>query len=86
MKHHLRLALPPLATLTAHSRIAFALFDRHGRLLRSGEQNLEQLAAALPARQAYAILHPTDAVVATVDVPPLPASRLDAAVQARVNP
>ena len=85
MRHHLRIALPPLATLTPHSRLAFALFDRQRRLLRSGEQALEELSTALPTRQTYAILHPGDAVVAMADVPPLPASRLDAAVRARVE-
>lgn len=86
MRHHLRLALPPLATLAPHSPIAFALLDRHGRVLRSGELSLEKMATALPTRQAYGILHPDDAVVAVVEVPPLPTSRLDAAVRARVEP
>lgn len=86
MRQSLRIALPPLARLTPESDIAWALLDRHGRLLRSGEQRLEKLTTVLPVRQAAAILHPDDAVVATVEIPPLPAARLKAAVQARIEP
>lgn len=86
MKQSLRLALPPLSQLNAQSIIAFALLDRHGKVLRSGEQSLDKLAAALPSRQVQAILHPGDAVVATVELPPLPAGRLEAAILARVEP
>jgi len=86
MKPSLRLALPPLSQLSAQSVIPFALLDRHGKILRSGEQNLDQLAAVLPTRQVQAILHPGDAVVATVELPPLPAGRLETAILARVEP
>ncbi|MFA7668031.1 MAG: type II secretion system protein GspL [Burkholderiaceae bacterium] len=86
MKHHLRLALPPLADITPQSRMAYALFDRGGRLLRSGEQSLERLAATVPVDHVQAILHPGDAIVVVIDLPPLPARRLEAAVQASVEP
>lgn len=86
MKQHLRIALPPLASLTPQSPIAFALLDRGDRVIRSGEQPLEQLAAFVPAQHVLAILHPGDAVVVTVALPPLSAARMDAAVQGRVEP
>ncbi|MCI2809619.1 type II secretion system protein GspL [Eoetvoesiella caeni] len=86
MKSRLRLALPPLAEITPESIMAFALFDRDGRLLRSGELPLGQLAQAVPVDYVQAILHPGDAIAVTVQLPPLPAKRLDAAVQASVEP
>ena len=86
MKTRLRLALPPLAEITPDSIIAFALFDRADRLLRSGELPLKQLAEAVPVDYVQAILHPGDAIIVTIKLPPLPAKRLDAAVQASVEP
>ncbi len=86
MKHHVRIALPPLSELTADSLMVFAIFDRRQRLVRSGELKLDQLAAGLPLPSVYAILHPGDAVTVEVDVPPLPDSRMQAAVESRVEP
>lgn len=86
MKSRLRLALPPLVQITPKSIMAFALFDWNGVLLRSGELPLDQLAQAVPSEHVQAILHPGDAVVVSVNLPPLPAKRLDAAVQASVEP
>ncbi len=86
MKSRLRLALPPLARITPESMMAFGLFDRDDRLLRSGELTLEQLAQAVPVEHVQAILHPDDAIVATVTLPPLSAKRLEEAVQSSVEP
>ena len=86
MKTRLRLALPPLAAIGPESAVPFAVFDRADRLLRSGELPLAQLAAAVPADEAQAILHPDDAVVLAIELPPLPAKRLGEAVQASVEP
>ena len=86
MKSRLRLALPPLAQVTPESIMAFALFERSGRLLRSGELPLNQLAHAVPVEHVQVILHPGDAIVVTIDLPPLPAKRLDSAVQSSVEP
>lgn len=66
--------------------MAFALFDRNGVLLRSGELPLDQLAQAVNVEHVQAILHPGDAIVVTVNLPPLPVKRLSAAVQASVEP
>lgn len=86
MKSRLRLALPPLGRITPESIMAFALFDRNGVLLRSGELPLDQLAQAVPVENVQAILYPGDAIVVTVNLPPLPAKRLNAAVQGSVEP
>src|SRR5690606_30456779 len=86
MKARLRLALPPLTVLAPDSRIAFAVFDRSGTLLRSAELPLQELAAAVQADEVQAILHPDDAVRADIELPPLPAKRLEEAVQASVEP
>lgn len=86
MKPSLRIALPAFEQLTLQSGIAWALLDRQGRVLRSGEQRLESLAAVLPRRDVIAILHPSDTVVVAVDIPPLPAGRMTSAVQARIEP
>lgn len=81
MKNHLRLALPPLASLRPESTIAFALLDRNAAVLRSGELQLSQLSGAVPATGVQAILHPDDAVIVTLNVPALSGNRLDLAVQ-----
>ncbi|NYT83142.1 general secretion pathway protein GspL [Alcaligenaceae bacterium] len=86
MKSRLRLALPPLARITLQSEMAFALFDRGGRLLRSGALPLGELAGAVPLDDVQAILHHGDAIVVDIDLPPLPAKRLDDAVRARIEP
>lgn len=86
MKYCLRLSLPPLDRIRPDSPMAFALFDRHGRIVRSGELSLEQLSDAVPVDHVQAILHPQDATAVSVKLPPLPAKRLYEAVQASVEP
>lgn len=86
MKPQLRLALPPLASLTAATTIPFVLLDRNGRVARSGEMSPAQLSAIAPSGRAHAILQPGEAVVATIDLPPLPARRRHAAVLGQIEP
>lgn len=86
MKNHLRIALPPLAQLNPEYPVAFALFNARGKLLKSGIEPVQQLAARTATRHAQAILHPGDAVVAEIHLPPLPTRKRAAAVQARVEP
>ncbi|TEA80024.1 type II secretion system protein GspL [Allopusillimonas ginsengisoli] len=86
MKGHLRLSLPPLAEVTPQSITAFAVLDRTGRVLRSGELSLAQLADAAAGYPVYAILHPHDAIVVNTVLPPLTAKRLHDAVQNSVEP
>src|SRR5690606_11437773 len=86
MKSRLRLALPPLTLVAPDAVVAFALHDRNGQLLRSGQLPLNQIAQAMAVDQVQAILHPGDAIVVSLDIPPLPAKRLSAAVQSSVEP
>lgn len=86
MKSRLRLMLPPLAEMSPQSRIPWALLDRNGAVRRSGEVELQHLGHTVAARRVEAVLQPGDAIVIDVQLPPLPARRLDAAVQARVEP
>lgn len=86
MKQRLRVMLPPLAGLDTDTPVAWALIDRRGRVLRSGRHSLERLPGIMGLRRIEAILHPGDAVVTEVALPPLPSRHLDAAVQARVEP
>jgi len=86
MKQHLRLALPPLDQLNSASRISFVHIDRQGRIARAGELNATELAAQFAAVPVYAVLHPNDAVVTQVTVPPVSSQRLAAAVLGSVEP
>lgn len=86
MKSRLRLALPPLNLVAPDAVVAFALHDRNGQLLRSGQLPLDQITQAMPVDQVQAILHPGDAIVVTLNLPPLPTKRLSAAVQSSVEP
>jgi general secretion pathway protein L len=47
---------------------------------------LRDLAAQADAARVYAILHPEEAIVAGIKVPPVPAQRLDAAVAGTIEP
>ncbi|GAA4343182.1 hypothetical protein GCM10023144_45830 [Pigmentiphaga soli] len=86
MKTTLRLELPALHELGADSPVAFALLDRQHAVLRSGELPLAGIAAGLPPSRIEAILHPGDAILASVTVPPLPPHRMDAAVAGAIEP
>ncbi|MCC2595588.1 type II secretion system protein GspL [Pusillimonas sp. MFBS29] len=86
MKSRLRLALPPLTLVAPDAVVAFALLDRNGQILRSGQLPLDQIAQAMPADHVQAILHPGDAIVIDTVLPPLPAKRLAEAVQSSVEP
>ncbi|ANN69174.1 GspL/Epsl periplasmic domain-containing protein [Bordetella bronchialis] len=86
MKTALRLALPPLRDLSPDSMLPFALLDRDGRILRSGELPLSGLAGAVPPGRVEAILHPHDTVETRIALPPLRGPRLQAAAVALVEP
>lgn len=86
MRQHLRLALPPLGSLTSDTKLAFVLVDREGRAARAGELPLAQLGAQSGAEPVHAVLHGDDAIVASVAVPPVSSQRLKAAVVGTVEP
>lgn len=86
MRQHLRLALPPLERLTLETRLAFVLVDREGRAARAGELTALELGTQLGAHPVYAILHPSDAIVAQITVPPVSSQRLGDAVAGSIEP
>lgn len=86
MKQHLRLALPPLELLSTDTNLAFVLIDRHGRIARQGELPPVGLATQVGSHPVYAVLHPHDAIVAQVTVPPVSSQRLGAAVAGSIEP
>ncbi|GAA5235095.1 type II secretion system protein GspL [Verticiella sediminum] len=85
MKATLRLQLPRLAELAPQVPLRFALVQQ-GQAVRSGELTMAQLAATLPPVPAAAILHPADANLAAVVLPPLPAHRMASAVAGAAEP
>jgi len=86
MKTTLRLVLPRLRELNAHSMLRFALLDREQQILRRGELPLDELSAVLGPRSIQAILHPDDTVHVCVPVPPLTGARMESAMAAIVEP
>lgn len=86
MRQHLRLALPPLLSLTPDTSIAFVLVDREGHAARAGQLPLRELTAQVGSEPVHAILHPGDAIVAGIVVPPVSAQRLGAAVAGSIEP
>ncbi|MBV6274017.1 general secretion pathway protein GspL [Alcaligenaceae bacterium CGII-47] len=86
MGRHLRLALPPLSCLSADEQLAFAMIGRDGRLGRAGQLPLRELDGVAGNWPVWAILHPDDAIVTRLTVPPVSAKRLDAAVMGSIEP
>lgn len=78
-QHQLRIILPPLAELDANSLVAYVWLDRDGRQYSEGQSSLGELGAAAKTAVECA-LHPLDSLLASIELPPLPNARLDAAV------
>ncbi|KAF0866345.1 type II secretion system protein GspL [Pseudomonas sp. LD120] len=76
----LRIGLPPLAQLSLHSPVAFARLDRAGRVLEVGNRALAQLRQGRQAIALECYLHPVDSLLTCIELPPLPAARIKAAV------
>ncbi|MGE4337320.1 MAG: type II secretion system protein GspL [Pigmentiphaga sp.] len=85
MKTTLRLMLPRLAELQPGTEADFALTEGQ-RVVRQGRLALAAIAAAVPASDTVAILHPADAILAEVTLPPLPPHQLEAAVVNAIEP
>lgn len=86
MRQHLRLALPPLSEIAPDTNIVFVLVDREGRVARAGQLPLVELGAEAGSMAVHAVLHPDDAVVADITVPPVSRQRLGAAVAGSIEP
>ena len=81
VKNILRIALPPLAEWSDSTPLAYAWLDRQGRVARGGGLPAAELAAAFPHTRTQVVLHPNDVIVATINVPAVPANRYAAAVR-----
>ena len=76
----LRIALPPLASLTADTEFEFARLDRQGRVSQTGVSSLYLLGQATSSQVAECFLHPADSVLTRLALPPLSAVKIKAAV------
>ena len=86
MKTHYRLALPRLSELAPDTPLPFAVLDDNRQIRASGRSTAGELASSIGTGRVHAVLHPLDAVVVQIKLPPLPASRLAAAVSASIEP
>ncbi|MFW9078668.1 type II secretion system protein GspL [Pseudomonas sp. P2757] len=74
----LRVSLPPLAQLSLDSQLNCVWLDRQSQFVRQESKSLEQL----PKQSALVcFLHPADSLLASIELPPLPANKVVAAVQ-----
>lgn len=76
----LRIALPPLDSLTLHSELAFARLSPDGRVSESGHSSLLRLGQLPKTPALECFLHPLDSLLTSIELPPLPAARIKAAV------
>ncbi|RON66217.1 type II secretion system protein GspL [Pseudomonas fluorescens] len=77
----LRVALPPLAELELDSTVNCAWLDRQGQVSREDWLTLAQLGQMPKLPPLLCFLHPADSLLASIDLPPLPANKTAAAVQ-----
>lgn len=77
----LRVALPALDELTLDSRVDYAWLDRQGQVSREGQSTLAQLGKTAKPVAVECYLHPRDSLLASIELPPLPAAKISAAVQ-----
>lgn len=76
----LRIALPPLDSLTLHTELAFARLSPDGRVSETGHSSLQQLGQLPKTPALECFLHPLDSLLTSIELPPLPAARIKAAV------
>ncbi len=86
MRTQLRLALPRLKSINPESVIEYVTLDHGLSILSSGKVCLQHLSNIAGASPVNAIIDPADAVVATISLPNLPASKLHAAVMTSIEP
>lgn len=76
----LRIALPPLASLTLHCELEFARLATDGQVRELGRSHLMQLGQGARPAVVECFLHPTDTVLTSIEVPPLSAAKVTTAV------
>ncbi|KPW21342.1 proteinral secretion pathway protein GspL [Pseudomonas cannabina pv. alisalensis] len=77
--NRLRIALPPLHTLTLNSELTFARLDRRNHLIESGRSSLQHLCEGFDKQSVEAFLHPLDSLLADIELAPLSALHTKAA-------
>lgn len=75
-----RIALPPLASLTPDTEFEFARLDRKGRVSQTGVSTLSLLGEANRSQVVECFLHPADSILTRLTLPPLSAAKVKAAV------
>ncbi|WP_256581543.1 type II secretion system protein GspL [Pseudomonas sp. QC2] len=75
-----RIALPPLNSLTPDTELAFARLDRNGRVSQTGVSTLALLGQTAQSQSVECFLHPMDSVLTQLQLPPLSAAKTQAAV------
>ncbi|MDW3715728.1 MULTISPECIES: type II secretion system protein GspL [unclassified Pseudomonas] len=81
MSASLRIALPPLAGLHPEAEVEYAWLDRQGHLASEGRASLAELGRQARGKAVELTLHPDDSLLASLELPPLPAARLGDAVR-----
>lgn len=76
----LRIALPPLAELTLDSPLGIVWIDRQGQCEREEQGSLLQLGQTAKVPAVVCFLHPEDSLLASIELPLLPAAKTAAAV------
>ncbi len=77
----LRMALPPLAQLSADSVVDCAWLNRQGALVEQCQQPLRELCTMLQGKPLELCLHPEDSLLTCIEMPPLPPARMGDAVR-----
>lgn len=86
MSRLLRIALAPLDQLHADTSVHFAWLGRDAQVQDQGQATLQQLAEQAGGAPVELTLHPGDSLLAELELPPLAAARLSAAVHCAAEP
>lgn len=85
MKPILRLRLPKLSLLDADAQVEVVHDEGRGVLKRAGTMSITDVVARWPRARALGVLHPGDAVLTALALPPLPAGKLQAALESALD-
>jgi general secretion pathway protein L len=78
--NRLRIALAPLDGLDADTPLAFAWLDRQGQVRDAGRSSLRTLGQGAKNQAVECYLHPRDSLLTSLEIPPLSAAKITAAV------
>lgn len=77
----LRIVLPALDGLRPEAEVEYAWLNRQGQLDNHGIASLAELGRQARGKAVELVLHPDDSLLASLELPPLPATRLGDAVR-----